>query len=245
MIINMKTLNIIVPAYNEEDNIDSTIKELVSIQPEIAINYKIIVINDNSHDNTQHIVEKVIQDHTNVVLINRKGNHGLGRCISRGFEEVIDGYVCVVMADLADDIADIPIMLSKLEQGADLVSASRYLKGGKAGHHNKLKGALSRLLGFALKICTGMPTCDATNAFKMYRSSLINEIGYLKSDNYTSGLEVLVKAYCNDSKIEEIPTKWNDRNFGSSSFKIIRVAPEYIYWFLWTIYNVWKYRLFK
>ena len=213
-------------------------------KPQISIGYKIIVVNDLSTDQTRAIVERLTRQYDNVTLVNRKGNHGLGRCITRGFEELDDGYVVIVMADLADDVSDIPKMAAELDKGFDLVCGSRYKKGGSANHHLKLKGFLSRLLGRALRILTGIPIHDPTNAFKMYRTGLLDKIGILRSDNYASGLEVLVKAYCLGYKVTEIPTVWKDRSFGSSHFRILKVAPEYIHWTLWAIFKTWRYRLF-
>ena len=139
------------------------------------------------------------------------------------------------MADLADDINDIPRMQEKIKEGYALVSASRYIPGGSGKHKNGLKHFLSRLLGKILQVLVGLPTNDATNAYKMYRANLLDEIGILKSDNYTTGLELTVKAHVLGFRIAEIPTVWKDRAEGKSHFRILQVAPEYIRWFLWAL----------
>ncbi|MCX6350071.1 MAG: glycosyltransferase [Candidatus Aureabacteria bacterium] len=235
-------LNIIVPAYNEEQNISETIRTISEIQSLITIPHKLIVVNDNSTDRTQEVVEALRRRYDNLVLINRRGNHGLGRCLDRAYEEVERGVVVAVMADLADDVNDIPRMLDKIREGYDLVSASRYIPRGSGEHLNPLKHSLSRLLGKALQMLIGLPTNDATNAYKMYRADVLDKIGILKSDNYTTGLEITVKAYLQGLKIAEVPTVWKDRSRGQSHFKIVKVAPEYIRWFLWAVWNGWKYR---
>jgi dolichol-phosphate mannosyltransferase len=238
-------LNIIVPAYNEELNISETIHTIHEIQSRVKIPHKLIVVNDNSTDRTREVVQGLMAKYDNLVLINRRGNHGLGRCLNRAYEEVEEGVIVAVMADLADDINDIPRMLEKIKEGYDLVSASRYVPGGSGEHENRFKHFLSALLGRTLQILIGLPTNDSTNAYKMYRADILNKIGILRSDNYTTGLELTVKAYLKGLKIAEIPTVWQDRSEGISHFKIFKVAPEYVKWFLWAIWMRVKKRTTK
>jgi len=232
-------LNIIVPAFNEEQNISETIRTIEEIQSLVTIPHKLIVVNDNSTDRTREVVETLKGKYDNLVLINRRGNHGLGRCLDRAYEEVEGGAVVAVMADLADDVNDIPRLLAKLREGYDLVSASRYVPRGSGEHGNRLKHFLSRLLGKTLQLLIGLPTNDATNAYKMYRADILDKIGILKSDNYTTGLEITVKAFIHGLRIAEIPTVWKDRSQGQSHFRIARVAPEYVRWFLWAVWKGW------
>lgn len=224
-------LTVIVPAYNEEENIARAIDDIETLQ----IPFRLIVVNDSSRDRTAEVVRRKAAEYGNIQLINRKGKRGVGRCLNRAFEEVDEGVVTVVMADLADDIRDIPRMMAKIEEGHDVVCGSRYIPGGAGRHDNRLKGGLSWLLGRALKLLAKLPTHDATNAFKMYRVSLIDDITPLLSDTFTTGLEITVRAFRNGYRVTEIPTRWQDRSFGASSFKILKVAPEYIYWFLWAL----------
>ncbi|MDP8275973.1 MAG: glycosyltransferase, partial [Candidatus Euphemobacter frigidus] len=219
-------LNIIVPAYNEEFNISETIRTIHEIQTRIDLPHKLIVVNDNSTDRTREVVQDLQNRYPNLVLINRRGNHGLGRCLNRAYEEVEGGVIVAVMADLADDVSDIPKMLEKIKEGYDLISASRYIPSGSGEHEDRVKHFLSRLLGKALQVLIGLPTNDATNAYKMYRATILNTLGILKSDNYTTGLELTVKAHLNGFKIVEVPTIWKDRSRGRSHFKLLKVAPE-------------------
>ena len=110
-------LNIIVPAFNEELNISETIRTIHEIQERVNLPHKLIVVNDNSTDRTREIVRKLQDKYDNLVLINRRGNHGLGRCLNRAYEEVEGGVVVAVMADLADDVNDISKMMEKIREG--------------------------------------------------------------------------------------------------------------------------------
>ena len=109
-------LNIIVPAYNEEQNISETIRTIREIQERVKIPHKLIVVNDNSTDRTREIVQELQESAENIVLVNRRGNHGNGRCLNRAYEEVSGAILVAVMADLADDVNIIPVMLEKLRR---------------------------------------------------------------------------------------------------------------------------------
>jgi len=145
-------LNIIVPAYNEEQNISETIRTIEEIQSRVKIPHKLIVINDNSTDRTREVVENLLETSPDLVLVNRRGNHGLGRCLNRAYEEVEGGVIVAMMADLSDDVNDIPLMLDKIKEGYDLVSASRYVPGGSGEHIDRWKHFLSRMLGRVLQV---------------------------------------------------------------------------------------------
>jgi len=233
-------LNIIVPAFNEEDNIVEALAAIRGVPGLERIPHKLIVVNDNSTDRTRQLVERLRDGSGEMVLVNRRGNHGLGRCLNRAYEEVEGGVIVAVMADLSDDVTDIPVMLDKMREGYDLVSASRYIPGGSGEHLDRCKHALSRLLGRTLQFLIGLPTNDATNAYKMYRFDILDRIGILRSDNYTTGLELTVKAFLAGFRIAEIPTRWRDRSAGTSHFRVVRVAPEYIRWFLWALWKRWR-----
>jgi len=226
-------LNIIIPAYNEELLIEQTVLTIEKIKQKVRFLYRLIVVNDNSTDHTKEILLKLKDKYMDLIVINRKGNHGLGRCINRALEEVEKGVVVTVMADMADNVEDILKMYNKIREGYDLVCASRYIKGGCGTHNNKLKGFLSWLLGKSLHLLTAIPTQDAANAYKMFKVELIDKIGIIRSDNYTFGLEITLKAFKAGCRIAEIPTAWKDRTLGISHFKILKIASEYLYWFFW------------
>lgn len=239
-----ETLNIIIPAFNEEACIEQTVRQIFAIESNLPIPLHVIVVNDYSTDRTAEIVRSMQLTFSHLTLINRRGNHGLGRCINRGIEEARDGYIAIMMADLADDPNDLAPMLLKLrEEHFDLVCGSRYIHGGHANHHLRLKGNLSFILGKAIQLLTGIPTCDATNAFKMYKTSWLDKIGILYSDNYASGIEIAVRTYCQGGRVTEIPTRWQDRSFGTSHFKILKTGPEYLYWFVWAVFKSSIHRL--
>jgi len=229
-------LSIVAPVYNEQENIGKIIEELQRIKDKIKDNFQILVVNDHSCDNTVKIVEGLSLRYSNIKLIHNDGKKGLGFALRRGFKEITKGALVVVMGDFADRITDIPVMYNKIEFGWDVVCGSRYCVGGKANHHNKLKGFFSDFLGLALNKIIKLPTRDAANAFKMFTYEVLTKIMPIESGRFTTGLEVVIKAYKKGFKITEVPTVWQDRALGKSSFKIVKTMPDYLKWFLYALY---------
>ena len=226
-------LSIIIPVFNEEECVDSLLAELKGTLTKYKILYEIVIVNDDSTDSTLLKVKKHVDQDSKIFLINNPERRGLGRCLRFGFENSIGDIIVVVMGDHADNINDIPAMLNKIiHDGFDFVCASRYMKDGEAQQNNFLKGRISKLLGRITNFILKVPTLDSTNAYKMFRRELLNNIGPLKSKYYTLGFELVIKSYFKGFKITEIPTIWKERISGNSHFKCLREGMEYLQWFL-------------
>ena len=85
-----------------------------------------------------------------------------------------------------------------------------------------LKRTLSRIAGLSLKYIAGLPTCDVTNSFKMYRKSMLDSITIESDGGFEIGMEIVVKAHFAGFKVTEIPSVWMDRESGESRFKIMK-----------------------
>jgi hypothetical protein len=140
------------------------------------------------------------------------------------------------MADLADDLSVVDLMYRLIEdEGYDLVAGSRYMPGGRQIGGPWLKGMLSRTVGKTLHLLTGIPTCDVTNNFKMYRTSLVRAMRIESRAGFEIAMELTVKAYAGRCRITEIPATWRDRNAGISRFKLLQWAPHYLRWYFYAL----------
>ncbi|MFH1428349.1 MAG: glycosyltransferase [Candidatus Margulisiibacteriota bacterium] len=230
-----KTLNIIIPVYNEGDNILKTFEE---IESKINVeDLKIFVVYDFPEDNTVPVVKKLIAEKglTNVTLLRNKYGRGVLTAIKSGFEEVQQGAALVIMADLSDDLAAVGPMLEKLASGFDLVCGSRYMRGGKQIGGPKLKKLLSRLAGVTLHYLIWIPTHDVTNSFKLYSKKVLDAVTIESTGGFEIGMEIVIKSYINGFKIGEVPSIWRDRTAGESNFKMWKWLPKYIYWYLYAM----------
>jgi len=141
------------------------------------------------------------------------------------------------MADLSDDVAAIDKMYKLLQNKFDIICASRYMPGGNKIGGPFIKTLLSKFAGISLHFFAGMPTHDATNAFKLYRRKVLNSITIESTGGFEYSLEILAKAKRLGYKITEIPTTWKDRENGKSRFKLFQWLPSYLRWYLFTIFN--------
>lgn len=225
---------IIIPTYNELNNIQKLIPVLRENYPAIDL----LIVDDNSPDGTADAVKKFMENDQQIHIIEREGKLGLGTAYVRGFKYMLerDYEVAIQMdADFSHDPVEIKNFLKEIEDH-DLILGSRYIKG-----VNVINWPMSRLLlsYFAnqyTRIITGIPVCDATGGFKCFRREVLEAINLdnITSSGYSFQIEMTFKAYKKGFRIKEIPIIFNDRTDGNSkmSKKIVHEA----------VFMVWKLR---
>lgn len=229
-------LSIIIPARNEEETIVSTINNLLKY---IAPNQtEIIVVDDHSTDRTEEVVSIISKKIFGVRLVKNMNDVGFANALKTGFKHATGEFVLPVMADGCDDPETIPQMLEMADAGYDLVCGCRYMKGGKKIGGPMLQGFFSRLVCQSLHYLAGIPTRDISNAFKLYRRQILQNIS-LKENGFAISMEAALKFYFNGYKICDVPTKWYGRKKGKSKFKISKTL-SYVKLYFLTLGREWK-----
>jgi len=226
-------LSIIIPAHNEQDSITEVINRIEGI---LDIPHELIVVNDHSTDATPELVRKLSAQYPNIKLIDNLTDAGFANAIKAGFASVKTEVVVPVMADLCDDLFTIKDMFKKIKEDYDIVCGSRYIKGGIRLGGSRIKGFFSSFAGISLHYLLGVPTHDIANAFKMYRKKVIDSID-IKSKGFEVSMEMPLKAYYLGFKITEVPTVWMERTRGTSSFRMLRLFPNYFRLYIWAIFK--------
>jgi len=224
-------LSIVIPAYNEEESIAAVINE---IESNVRIAHELIVVNDHSTDKTPLIVSELSHKYPGVRLVNNTNDKGFANAIKFGLKEAKNELVIPVMGDLCDDLNTLNSMIEKIESGFDVVCGSRYIKGGARIGGSKIKAFFSCSVGWSLFYLLGIPTHDVANAFKMYRKKVIDSIN-IEAKGFEISMELPLKAYYAGFKITEVPTVWREREKGKSSFKMFKLIPNYLKFYLWGI----------
>lgn len=232
-----KKVLIIIPTYNEIENISKMISYIRENYPFIDI----LVVDDNSPDGTGNFVENLSQKDDHIKLIKRKGKLGLGTAYVEGFKYALKNnydYIFEMDADFSHDPAEIKNFLKAIEN-ADLVLGSRYIHGVNVINWPMKRLLLSYFANYYTRVVTGLPVKDATGGFKCFRREVLEAIDLdkIKSNGYSFQIEMTFKAWAKGFKIVEIPIIFIDRVQGVSkmSKKIVREA----------IFMVWKLRLLK
>ena len=140
-----------------------------------------------------------------------------------------------MMADLSDDFPRVEEMVRRAEKGADVVCASRYMRGGKQIGGPWFKKLLSRSAGVSLYWLAGLPTHDPTNSFKAYRTEFLKRTPIESTAGFCLGMELTVKAHFAGSRVEEVPAVWYDRTGGESRFRLWKWLPLYLTWYAWAV----------
>lgn len=225
-------LSIVIPAYNEEENIASLIDKV-----ENAVgDFELVVVADHCSDATLEIAKAKAKEFNNLKVVENKMPAGFANALRNGFLNATGDFILPLMGDLCDDLATVAKMRQKAEEGYDVICGSRYMEDGSRLGGSKLKSFLSSLGGRSINFLLGIPTCDIANAFKMYRRKVIESMD-IKAKGFEISMEIPLKAYYLGFKITEVPTAWRERTKGKSSFKIFKLLPDYLKLYFWAIYK--------
>ncbi|MBZ5570393.1 MAG: glycosyltransferase [Acidobacteriia bacterium] len=225
----MSHLSIVIPVYNEGANFGKLWKELTH---SLRADFVAYVVYDFDEDNTVPVVREIIGGgEVRLRAVKNQRGRGVVAAIMTGFDVVPDGPILVVMADLSDDLEQVDRMLALYSQGYHLVAGSRYMRGGRLIGGPFFKQLLSRLAGTSLFWLRGLPTHDATNAFKIYDRAMVRSFVVQSRGGFELNLELTVKAFLAGYRIAEVPSTWRDRTEGQSRFRLWKWLPLYLHWY--------------
>lgn len=224
-------VSIVVPAYNEEDNLPILVKNLQGLIKREKLNAEILLIDDNSIDSTPKICNIFEKKYKNIFTIHRFGNRGMGNALIEGTKKAGGNVIVWVMADLSDDLNTIPKFLKRIKNGYDLVFGSRYMKGGSPGDIPYDKALFSKSFTDLSRMFIGIKVHDITNAFRAFKKNVFY-ITNPTSTDFAISPEFALKAYLAGFKLDEIPTVYSNRKKGVTKFKIFKMSIRYLSVFL-------------
>ncbi len=222
-------LSVVIPAHNEEDCISVVINRLVSVLKAARIEHEIIVVNDNSNDNTLRILGELAVSNPQIVVINAQFPKGFGKAIRKGLENVTGDIVTICMGDGSDEAEDVVKYFNKINEGYDCVFGSRFIKGSKTVGYPKIKLILNRLGNKLIQILFWLKYNDVSNAFKAYRVEVIKAIQPLVSQYFNITVEIPLKAIVRGYSFAVIPINWNGRSSGVSKHNISELSKKYFF----------------
>lgn len=225
----IKLFSIVIPAYNEEGSIAKTIKSLSQILLAAKIPHEILVINDNSRDRTEAILQEIVAQNSHVRYLNSYYPSGFGFAVRCGMENFLGDAVAIVMADSSDSPDDLIRYYFKLQEGYECVFGSRFIKGGRVIDYPVHKLTINRLANLFIKILFGLNYNDTTNAFKAYRRNVVEGIFPLISHHFNLTVEMPLKAIIRGYSYTTIPISWQNRQTGVSKLKIKEMGSRYLF----------------
>ncbi len=230
---------VIIPTYNEAENLPKLVSALFSLPLDLAI----YVVDDNSPDGTGRIADDLARNDGRVKVIHREGKLGLRSAYITGIHAALgDGAEAVVQmdADFSHDPERLPDMARRIET-CDVVLGSRYVAGGSVDKDwPTWRKALSRFANFYARSILGMPQHDITTGFRMWSRATLQgmPLDGILSNGYVFLVEMIYLAYCLGYEIGEVPIYFADRKFGASKMSIkIQMEAAFRVWHVW-----WSYR---
>ena len=224
----MNFTTVIVPAFNENQNIVRLIQNLTTLYNS-AID--VIIVVDNQEDSTIDSFNAIVNKPDNYRIIIQEYGGGPANAIRFAIDRVTTECIVVMMADGSDDPRAISELVNLVSRGVAIACASRYMSGGQQIGGPRLKKFLSKNAGRLLFSLAGVGTHDPTNSFKAYSKTLLAQVEIESRSAFEIGIELVSKAHRLRLPIAEIPTIWLDRTHGISHFSVTRLAPKYLPWF--------------
>lgn len=215
----MKDSLVVIPTFNEKENIERIIRKVFSLSKE----FDILIVEDNSPDGTAAIVRRLMQEFPNRLFMEeRKGKLGLGTAYIHGFKWALGRSYSFVF-EMDADFSHNPDDLLKLydacaNQGADVAIGSRYIKGVNVVNWPMGRVLMSYFASYYVRIVTRMKIMDTTAGFKCYRRGLLETIDFdcIKFTGYAFQIEMKYTAWKLGFKIIEVPIIFTDRTEGES-----------------------------
>jgi len=227
----MIKLDIIIPVYNEGENIVRLLKDLES---GITYDFRVLICYDSENDNTLEYLrnKNVIKKE---ILLIKNPKQGPNSAIIEGINSSRSEIILVYMADDFENIKIVNKMIKLIESGNDLVIPSRFIAGGKMLNAKKMKKAVTVTGSYLMYYLAGIPFKDCTNAFKMFSKNLKDKIKLKSTTGFTYAMELTTKSYLFNFKVVEIPSIWIDETGRKSNFKVLKWLRFYIYWMLYAL----------
>lgn len=228
----MGQLDIIIPVYNEGENIINVIEPLRCL---VKTPFRILICYDQDEDNTL-IALKEYQNAplVNIVLVKNQGS-GVFGAVTTGIEKSTAPAVIVMPADDTYNAGIIDQMFQKFTEGCEIVAASRFIPGGCMEGCPWLKATLVRTAAFTLYYFARLPTRDPTSGFRLFSRKVLEQIEIESPEGWAFSLELLVKCHRRGWKIGEVPAKWFERTKGKSRFQVFKWVPLYLRWYFYAL----------
>lgn len=234
----MVDLDIIIPVYNEGDNIVSV---LDALQRDVKCSHQIMICYDFDEDNTLDAIANYAANQGNIVTVKNptSGPHG---AIMAGIHCSTAPFVLTHMAD--DDYTTVIIdtLVDKAREGYAIVTGSRFMDGGEFVGGGWLKRLLTWAASFSLYHFAFFPVHDATHGVRIFSRKVIDSIEVESSVGFTYSFEMMVKVVRLRWPVYEFPVSWFERTIGTSRFQVMRWLWPYLHWYFFAFATTWLRR---
>ena len=229
---------IVLPTYNERDNLQHALERIREVADGHDLQLHTLIVDDDSPDGTGELADRLAGQYPDVEVLHRAGKEGLGKAYLAGFRHALAAGADLLFemdADLSHDASYLPHFVALIDQGADLVLGSRYVRGGGVENWTLSRRFISRGGCLYAQAVLGLPYHDLTGGFKCFRRKVLEaiDLGSVGSSGYAFQIELTYRAVKRGFSVQEVPITFVDRRVGKS--KMSRAIVLEALWRVWGI----------
>lgn len=220
-------LSLVVPVRNEAQNLPELLARLAELHASFGEPFEVVAVDDGSRDGSRDILREAAARLPFLRVETLSPGGGMGAALLHGSQRAGGRYLVWCMADLSDRLADVAALVRRLDEGCDLVLASRAIPGGGYGNLGRFKSFGSHCFSRLARRVYRVPAHDLTNAFRGMTHELLFSLD-LESRDFAISPELVIRAHRAGARIAEVPTVYSFRRAGQSDFRLFRMGWKYL-----------------
>ncbi|OPY36715.1 MAG: Glycosyltransferase AglD [Methanoregula sp. PtaU1.Bin051] len=233
-------ISIIIPLFNERDNVVQYPTDLFPVMDRIALEYnetfEYLMVDDGSRDDTVERLNEIAGQRGDVIVLRHEKNSGMGTAIRTGIAKAKGDLIVTMDSDLTFRPQDVQVLIEAYRKtGADCVSGSPYLRKGLMGEVTPLRLLMSRSVNFLYRLLLGGNISCVSPIFRLYKRRIFDEIP-VTSNNFEINAEIISKLLIAKMNVVEVPVPLLKRRHGSSKIRITKEIRNY----LWLLYRIFR-----
>jgi glycosyltransferase involved in cell wall biosynthesis len=219
-------VSFVIPCHNEEMNITRLVDRIMGFYGPYV--HEIVLVNDNSTDRTQEVAEQIAQREPRLRVLNRQPPNGVGRALREGYAAATGSYILSMDCDFVEILPEFRDLFDAVAAGHDGAIGSRFSHDSLVVNYPFIKILCNRGFHLLANIVLPLRARDTSNNLKLYRSEVLKSIK-IEEDHFAANVETGLKPLLAGYDIKEVPISWINRtiDMGSSSFRVVNVAPDY------------------
>ena len=227
--VGLNLFSVVIPAHNEEESLPHTVTDIYEVFVQENIPHEIVVVDDNSKDRTWEVLQELQKTIPTLVPVQNQGLHGFGRAVVCGLNNIKGDACTIMMADASDAPDDAVRYWQLLNKGWECVFGSRFIKGGQVIDYPRFKLFVNRIANLLVRIGFNTSLNDTTNAFKAYRTTVIEGCRPFLSPHFNLTVEMPLKAIVRNYSWTVTPISWKNRKHGVPKLKISEMGSRYFF----------------
>lgn len=235
-------VSVVVPCHNEEMNIPRLADTLRSAYDRYI--HEIVIVNDNSSDRTAEVTRELAKSDPRIKLVDRTPPNGVGYALRDGYAAATGEYILSMDCDFAQIVPEFRDLFDAIVEGYDGAIGSRFSHNSVLLNYPFFKIVCNRGFHALVKLLLLPRVRDVSNNLKLYRADILKNLT-IEEAHFAANAETGLKPILAGYRIKEVPTSWINRtsDMGRSSFRIVKVAPNYLMALLRTVARIWLRRV--